>query len=322
MSQNSQTHLSISFVIVSWNGRDDLKQCLASLAAQSEQGFETIVVDNDSQDGSADMIRSDFPDVRLVETGGNLGFAEGCNRGIAVATGEWVGTLNPDAVADPHCVAELRRAIREHGPDLGMVQPCIALKEPDGRANSTGVFILSNGTAIDRDFGQPLRPDDQTEEVFCVTAGAALYRRDMLEKVRLSSGYFDRTFFMYVEDVDLGWRCRLAGYSALYVPSAKVFHKFQGSSAKRKKHFVELQCRKNRVRCNLKNASWPFVRRLLPEMLGDLWICLKKGGPVFFYEFALAARDGLGQRPAVDKIVSVDRLRTESRWVLAAGSVK
>jgi hypothetical protein len=83
-----------------------------------------------------------------------------------------------------------------------------------------------------------------------------------------------------------------------------------------------LQCRKNRVRCNLKNASWPFVRRLIPEMFGDLWVCLKKGGPIFVYEFAIAARDGLKQRPEVDKIVSVDRLQTETRWVMAAGTTK
>ena len=82
------------------------------------------------------------------------------------------------------------------------------------------VTIYSDGENIDRDFHLPLRAAHRPEEIFCATAGAALYRREMLEAVRLPSGVFDRSFFMYLEDVDLGWRCRLAGWQAEYVPSA------------------------------------------------------------------------------------------------------
>ena len=204
--------LRISVVIVNWNSKDDLSGCLAALAAQTDTDFATIVVDNGSTDGSVEMVRADFPGVFLIETGENLGFAEGANRGIEAATTAWVATLNNDTVVDPRWIEELRRAAREGGPRLGMLQSCVVFRKDPSRTNSTGVLLHPNGYAMDRDYDVPLRHGEVGDEIFCPTAGAALYRRAMLDEVKLASGFFDRTFFMYFEDVDLGWRCRLAGW--------------------------------------------------------------------------------------------------------------
>src|SRR5450432_2403635 len=95
------TSANLSIVVVNWNSHDDLRACLASLRAQTYRDLETIVVDNGSTDGSADMVATDFPEVRLLRETENLGFAEACNRGIEASQGAWAVMLNNDAVADP-----------------------------------------------------------------------------------------------------------------------------------------------------------------------------------------------------------------------------
>jgi GT2 family glycosyltransferase len=309
---------SVSVVIVNWNEREILAECLRSLAAQSDRDFETIVVDNGSTDGSIEMVRREFPAVRLVETGENLGFAEGVNRGIEVAKGAWIATLNNDAVADPAWIAELLEVARSAPPRLGMIQSRVVFKKTPHRTNSTGVLLYDNGNASDRDFDAPVRPDDRREEVFCPTAGAALYRRTMLEEVRLPSGVFDRTFFMYFEDVDLGWRCRLGGWSEVYAPDALVLHEYQASSKKRKGRFIGLHLRRNRLRMLLKNGSLGFVARTLPRTIFEMCEAVVWQGPAVIPSFLRAARDGAQQRGQVLRLLRVGREAIEGRWVSPA----
>ena len=159
-----------------------LAQCLRSLDAQSDADFETVVVDNGSADGSVELLRRDHPRVLCVEAGENLGFAEGVNRGIDAAGGAWIATLNNDTVADPGFIEELRRAARAAPPGVGTIQARLVFKSAPDRTNSTGVVLFANGNARDRDFDAPVRADDAPSDVFCATAGAALYRRAMLDQ--------------------------------------------------------------------------------------------------------------------------------------------
>jgi GT2 family glycosyltransferase len=262
---------SIGVVIVNWNSREDVLAGIRSLRQEADPHTdEIVVVDNGSSDGSAEAIRAEFPAVRVIETGRNLGFAEGCNRGIEVTRSEWVFLFNNDAVAEPGCVAELRRVAASAPPDVGMLQPLIVFTALPTHVNSTGVIVFSNGRARDRHFAEPVTGAESAGDPFCPTAGAALYRRSMLERVRLDGGYLDRSFFMYFEDVDLGWRCRLAGYRAVYVPRARVRHKFQGSSKRLGSSFVATQCRVNRIATLLHNASLRFVLGSWRVTLHDL----------------------------------------------------
>ncbi len=307
--------VTISVVVVNWNAREDLAACLASLAAQTDRDFETIVVDNGSVDDSVSSLAGRYADVVWVEAGENLGFAEGCNRGIAAAGGSWIATLNNDAIADARFIEELRSAALSGGPSLGMVQSRIVFQRDTQRTNSTGLLLYADGCAEDRDFDQPIRADDRNEEIFCPTAGAALYRRAMLDEVRLPSGFFDRGYFMYVEDLDLGWRSRLAGWSTLYAPRALVAHKFQGTSRRHGRRFVELQCKKNRLRTLVKNGSLRMLVTSLPRTLVDLaesclWI-----GPSAIARFATAAWDSARQRPAISKMRRIPRREIERRWI-------
>jgi GT2 family glycosyltransferase len=305
---------SVSVVVINWNAREELAACLASLEAQTDAEFEVIVVDNASTDGSADMVRRRHPDVRLIEAGENLGFAEGCNRGFAAARGAWVATLNNDAAAEPGWIAALRGAAQSAGARVGMLQSKILFRHDRSRTNSTGVLVFTDGRACDRDFDRPARDGESPEEIFAASAGAALYRRRMLDDVRLGTGIFDRTYFMYFEDVDLGWRARLADWTSVYVPGAVVVHAFRGSSSRRGAYFVELHCMANRLRTLAKNASLPFLCTTARRTVADVAWATRRIGPKAFPLFVGAVLDGARQRPEVSRLARQPRRAVERRW--------
>jgi GT2 family glycosyltransferase len=223
-------------------------------------------------------------------------------------------TLNNDTEADPALVERLRAAAGAAPQDVGMIQPRLVLRGRR-RLNSTGVVVHRDGSANDRDFGAPLDAREDPDEILCVTAGAGLYRRAMLEGTRLPGGYFDPSFFMYFEDVDLGWRCRLAGWSARYVPGAHVEHAFQGSSVRHGPHFVTSQCMRNRVRTLLKNASWLLILRSLPRTASDLLWLLQHARGRALADWIEAVGAGARQRPGVTALLRQGRRDLEQRWV-------
>jgi GT2 family glycosyltransferase len=311
---------SLSVVVVNWNGRPDLESCLASLAGQTDRMFETIVVDNGSGDGSVEMVRGRFPWACLVETGANLGFAEAANAGIDASRSDWVATLNNDAVAAPDWIARLRESAGSAGPSVGAFQSRVLFRHDRARLNSTGVLLFTDGRSVDRDFDTPARHDDVATPIFCASAGAALYRRAMLEQVRLPSGYFDRRFFMYFEDVDLGWRSRLAGWDAVYEPGATVVHAWQASSSRRGRWFVKVHTKRNHILTLVKNASLPFlVKSLLATGLD--WIRIPAcGGPGALVDLLRKLPGAREERALVTAMCRVPRRDVENRWAEPVGN--
>jgi GT2 family glycosyltransferase len=305
---------SVAVVIVNWNSREDLLEAVGSLQRQSDPAVDICVVDNGSEDGSVAAIRREYPSVIVVEAGENLGFAEGCNRGIAVTRSDWVFVLNNDAIATPECIARLRKAARQAPPDVGMIQPCIVFRADPSRVNSSGVVVFRSGAARDRHFDEPVGAALEPGEVFCPTGGAALYRRSMLEQVRLPSGYFDRRFFMYYEDVDLGWRCRLVGWRAVYLPQVVVVHRFQGSSVRRGRRFAEQHCQMNRISSLLRNASLRMIAHSLPWTLRDLFR-LSVANPLALWRLTALLPGTLRERAQVERMRTLRRKQVEKRWM-------
>ena len=213
----------ISVIVLNYNGKGFLDGCLSSLASQTYSDFEVIVVDNGSRDGSPEYIEENYPWVRLAKNDENLGFAGGTNVGIRAAKGEFIITLNNDSRADSRFIEELIKPMAD--PEVGV---CAAkMLFPDGRINSAGICISRSGAAWDRGMFEPDRGQYEfVEEVFGACAGAALYRREMLDEI----GLFDEDFFLYLEDVDLAFRARLAGWKCLYVPGARVIHHHGGTA--------------------------------------------------------------------------------------------
>ena len=213
----------ISVIVLNYNGKGFLDGCLTSLASQTYSDFEVIVVDNGSRDGSPEYIEENYPWVRLGKNNEDLGFAGGTNAGIRAAKGEFILTLNNDSRADSRFIEELIKPMAD--PEVGV---CAAkMLFPDGRINSAGICISRSGAAWDRGMFEPDRGQYEfVEEVFGACAGAALYRREMLDEI----GLFDEDFFLYLEDVGLAFRARLAGWKCIYVPGARVIHHHGGTA--------------------------------------------------------------------------------------------
>ncbi len=218
----------VSVVIVNWNGKHHLGECLGSLRTQTFRDFEIILVDNGSQDGSGEYVREYFPEVRLVALRKNCGFAGGNNAGIRVASGRYLALLNNDTRVDAEWLTNLLKEAETGPSDVGMWASKILSYDNPGIIDNVGLLMYPDGLGrgkgrLEADRGQY----DQRSEAFFPSGCAGLYRREMLDEI----GLFDEEFFAYADDVDLGLRARLAGWQCLYVPSAKVYHKYSASSS-------------------------------------------------------------------------------------------
>jgi len=217
----------VSVIIVNWNGKDYLKDCLQSLRAQTFSDYEVILVDNGSTDGSVEWIRENFPGwVRVLANNRNEGFSGGNNRGIRASSGKYIILLNNDARADPRWLEELVR-VAEENPRAGMLACKIYLQGGSKIIDNVGHLMYRDGLnrgrgRLEADRGQY----EKMEEVFFPSGCAALYRKEMLEEV----GLFDEEFFAYGDDTDLGLKGRWAGWKCLYVPRAVVHHRYSQSS--------------------------------------------------------------------------------------------
>jgi GT2 family glycosyltransferase len=252
-------------VVPNWNGAHFLGECLASLRAQSHAA-DLIVVDGGSTDGSADLVRDRFPDIRLLVLPGNPGFAGAVNRGIELALqdgAEYVALINNDAVADPEWLGRLMATAQAH-PGAGIVTSKL-LRYDRTTIDSTGDFYSSWGWAYPRgrdeiDRGQYDGPRDR--EVFCGSGGASLFRAEMLRQV----GLFDEDYFAYLEDQDLGFRAQLQGWRARYEPTAVAYHHMMGTSAGLN-HFGRYQAIRNCIYLYVKNVPVPLCWKYLPKFL-------------------------------------------------------
>jgi GT2 family glycosyltransferase len=227
MTVNRAGKSLVSVVIVNWNGRHLLPECLDSVFQQTFRDFEVIVVDNGSQDGSGEFVRSSYPAVILISLQTNRGFAGGSNAGMRAASGDYIALLNNDTRTDPGWLAGLVAAA-ERSPSAGMWACKILSYDDPGVIDNVGLLIYRDGLArgkgrLERDHGQY----DQAGEALFPSGCAGLYRRRMLDEI----GLFDEEFFAYADDVDLGLRARLAGWGCIYVPEARVYHRYSASSS-------------------------------------------------------------------------------------------
>ena len=230
--------VDLSVVILSWNVHDLLGQCLRSATmGYRPLATETIVVDNASCDGSAEMVRAEFPHVRLIANTTNRGYAGGNNDGIAAATGRYVMVLNPDTRVLGEALATMVAYADAH-PDVGALGP--QLLNPDGSVQSSRRHFPTLITGLfESTWLQPLAPpgvlrhyyvldrtDDEIQEVDWVTGACLLVRREAIHQV----GGLDEGFFMYSEELDWCRRIRQAGWKVVYLPTAQVMH-YAGKSS-------------------------------------------------------------------------------------------
>jgi GT2 family glycosyltransferase len=209
-----------------------LETCLTALRRQIFRDFEAILVDNGSEDGSAEYVRTDFPEVRLVSLGENRGFTGGNIAGWELVRNGpadgWIVLLNNDTEAHPMWLEEIHRAIRTY-PQAGTFASKMMMFDDRNRIENCGFSMSTIGFTIDLGRGELDSPFwSEPRQVFGACAGAAAYRRGMLEDV----GFLDNDFFMTSEDVDLSFRAQLRGYECWMIPKAIVYHRYRGAMSK------------------------------------------------------------------------------------------
>jgi len=228
-------------------GGDKLRRCVESVLKQTQCSLRVLVV----EDGVADVAAAaiDGSDVSIVTLPRNRGYAAALNAAIMESSSPFVLALNDDTVMDPDCVKHLLETLKRH-PNVSACAPKIVRQGRD-TLDSAGMAVASDGTCIQRGYGELPSRFRTLEEVFCASGCAALYRRSALE----DAGFFDESLFLYCEDSDVGMRCARLGWTCQYVPDAVVYHEYSatvGPASLRKLYLVE----RNRILVNFKNLSW------------------------------------------------------------------
>jgi GT2 family glycosyltransferase len=244
---------------------------LPSLAAQTYDDFEVVVVDDSSSDDSLAYLGEHWPEVAVVSTGErNVGVSAALNVAVRAASGELVALLNNDLELEPDWLAELVDALDRH-PEAASVAGKLLRYSQREKIDSAGDIFTSGAAAFGRGAGErDAGQYDVEEEVFAPTAGAALYRVRTLAEV----GPFDESFHAYFEDVDWGLRALLLGHRSRYVPSARGYH--MGSRTTRptvNRRFYELQHR-NTLGVIVKDVPLPFIVRHAPQILAHHLLAL------------------------------------------------
>ncbi len=249
----------VDIIIPTWNGRAVLMDCLASLAAQTFRDFSITVVDDGSTDDTAQYVAESYPDARVIHQDRNRGFCSAVNAGIAATSGELVFLLNNDMTLTPDCLARLVEGLDREEAD--MVAPIVLFQDEPDVVYSAGDCQRMNGRS--ECWGHKARRDQfvPPETVFGVSAGAALYRRAVFDRI----GMLDEKYGAYFEDADLSFRARLAGFSATLATDAIAYH--AGSASIRDRMWWRAQqCCRNHALLVIKNMPAGLMLRHAPQI--------------------------------------------------------
>jgi len=284
----------VSIIVVSWNSIGFLGECLESVREQTYKEWELIVVDNGSEDGSAELVRRGFPEVRLITCSQNLGFARAGNLGLEESRGRWLLFLNPDVRLERDWLEKALPAFKI-SPHIGMVTGKI-LRFDHRIIDSTGQFLSPSRRAKERGYNEADRGQyDRAGFVFSVCGAVALYSKEMVEAVRLNGEFLDEDFFAFYEDLDVGWRANRLGWRGYYVPQAVAYH-YRGGSQRgggwlgrfsqlsRRPTEIKFHIVKNRYLTVIKNDRWGRTLLSLPYILGF---------DVLLYTYLLVADPGV-----------------------------
>jgi len=300
--------MKLAIVIVGYNSRDYLDECLESL--KEARGAKTIYyVDNNSTDDSLGFIKKKFPWVKIIVSKQNLGFAGGNNLGIkqAIEDGfEFLLLLNPDTIVDKSCLANLLQKADQ----ATILQPLILLHQNSAKTdlvNTTGNHLNFLGFSYCSDF--KVNMDQVKEKPITSASGAGLF---IPAKVLKKIGFFDRDFFMYHEDLDLCWRARKAGYEIKIIPEAKLWHKYSFSRNKKKMYYAE----RNRLLFLLKNFSLKYLILIFPIfLLNELLMLIYSVISLWLFEKIKANLSALIMLPSIlkkrSKIKKICRVKEE-----------
>lgn len=257
--------MRVSAVVVNYRQPELTRACLLALRsdlAQLGEPWEIVLVDNGSGDDSCDLAREAVPETSVVALAENIGFGGGAAAGVRHSTGEWIALINNDVLVEPGAVGEMLSA-GGRSERVGSVAAQMRFADAPGVINSAGIEVDRLGVVRDRLLGQPVSASEaEPVEVFGASGGAVLHRRRMLDEV----GGIDETYFFGLDDVDLAWRARMAGWRCLYAPAA-VAHHHHGATGSHASDLKYYNVGLNRVRTLAKNADSRLLLRYGPAMV-------------------------------------------------------
>lgn len=271
-STEKNTSSRVTIIIPHWNGESVLRRCLDSLKLTRYKAYTILLVDNGSTDNSVKMVAAEFPEVKIVASAENLGFAGGCNLGIMCAETPYVVLLNNDTVVTGGWLETLVKAA-DKMPDAAALQPKLrSIADPE-RFDYCGAA----GGEMDI-FGYPFARGrlfeyievdesqyDTGRELFWATGAACLLKCDALRV----TGLLDAAYFAHMEEIDLNWRFLLAGYSVRFVPDSVVYHQTGGTLAQDSIRKMVLNHRNSLItllkNCEIATLLWMLPARLLLE---------------------------------------------------------
>jgi len=304
----------ISIIIVNYNGKRYLKDCLSSITENSYKNYEVIFVDNGSSDGSVDYVAGHFPQVKIVKNEENLGFAGGNNAGVKLAKGDFVLLINNDTRIERDFLTQFVRAFLEI-PNLGCAQSKIVLMANPEKIDSCGSFLTDAlflyHYGYDKD--QALLIYNEPFPIFSAKGASMLIRKEVIDKV----GLFDDDFWCYYEETDFCHRLWLAGYESWYYPKAKIYHALGGTSLTFDNSYVQFQNFKNKLLSYLKNFEGKTLIKVIPGYLfinmGLSFYWLFLGKPKHFFSLYRAIGWNLSHLPkTMAKRKKIQLLRSQS----------
>ena len=281
----------VSVVIINFNSLAYIQRCIETIEAQSYSPLEILIVDNGSNDGSLEIVQEMARQGRLrLFVGTNVGSSRANNLGIRESGGEFVLILNADAFPESRyierCVEAFRRDDR-----IGTVIGKIVSDADPSIIDSAGIYFYREGVAADRGFGeQDLGQYDKAEFVDGACCAAALYKRSMLEDVRIGDEFYDEDFFAFMEDVEISFHAIMRGWKTLYLPTTIVRHVRGGSSAKLKEYVYYLNERNSRL---FLRKGFGLVARPSDRLLQTILMCGRSFSRI--WRLSPSARNRLNQ---------------------------
>lgn len=258
-SEQNYSKPLVAVIILNWNGDKILPRCLDAVTNQTFQDYEVIVVDNASEDNSMEGIETDWPEITTIYLKSNLGFAAANNHAANQARGHWLAFLNNDAFPHTDWLENLVQAAQNKRGHL-FFSSCLIQANNPNLLESTGDILHTSACAWHRDLNKKIEHSlTGAEQVFSPCGAAGFYDRESFLKV----GGFDSDYFSHHEDVDLGFRLRLAGLRCLYVPGAQVTH-IGSASFGGEGNITIYQTQRNMVWTYFKNMPGIYFWKYLP----------------------------------------------------------
>jgi GT2 family glycosyltransferase len=255
--------MKVSIIIINWNGKSHLKDCLSSLSKLRYQNIQTIVVDNNSNDGSVNYIKTHFSYIEIIKNNANVGYAKGYEIGLKKAKGEYILLLNNDTIVEKNMLSELIKTMKSDR-KICVVMPKLIMYPNTDKIDSVGSFFISNGMTYH--FGREKNPEllkyNKQMDIYSAKGACMLVKKSLVNKI----GLFDPDYFAYFEDTDFSHRVLLSGNRVVYCPKAVVYHKEGSTSKIINISIIQFHSYKNRICTYIKNLEMKNLLSVLPQL--------------------------------------------------------